>query len=169
MHLITSEQGKLGKWGILFFFNQAFISWWPAAPGTQHLPELTDLGAEPKGAGLGVYLLAGTWKCWLNEWMVRYGSERTAPGSKRILEVSCLAGDGYFLNLLASLTLETKCWSDPFQNWSSNTPSPAAPPPSVTGPFTRLQPPTECLCHITHFFFPLSFCFPPLGQAIFWI
>lgn len=88
--------------------------------------------------------------------MVRYGSKRTAPGSKWILEASCLVGDGYFLNLLASLTLETKLWSDPFQNWSSNTPSPAAPPRSITGAFTRLQPPAECLCHITYFFSPSS-------------
>lgn len=103
----------------------------------------------------------------LNEWMVRYGSERTAPGSKWILEVSCLVGDGYFLNLLASLTLETKFWSDPFQNWSSNTPSPAAPPPSIQGPSLDCSHQLNVyaiLCTFSH-----SFCLHPLGQAVFWV
>lgn len=167
MHLITSEQGKLGKWGVLFFFlTRLLIKLVTSSPRNPTSAWTHRFGSWAKGCSPGCVSGASRHLNMLNEWM--NGQVRLREDSPR--EASCLVGDGYFLNLLASLTLETKLWSDPFQNWSSNTPSSAAPLRSITGLHSTAA--TSCinirLCHITYFFFP-SFCLPALGQAIFWI
>lgn len=84
----------------------------------------------------------------MNEWIIRYGWEVTDPGTKRILETSYLAGDGYFYTYLQvwleCLNFEvTLSEVDPqtLPNWVLF--------PQVSQPpnLQSLQSCTKCLCH----------------------